>query len=74
MSYIKNGIRVLKKYLFPSLNAQSCKDFILILTLGDDANMTYVKSHIDLNNSFVSIIIYRKDLKSYIKNNFFLFA
>ena len=47
MSYIKNGIRVLKKYLFPSLNAQSCKDFIWILTLGDDANMTYVKSHIE---------------------------
>lgn len=68
ISYIQNGIRVLKKYLLYSLNAQTCKDFIWILMLGDDANITYVKSLLDLNNSFESLILYEKELKNYIKN------
>ena len=32
--YTINGIRVMKKYLLPSLENQSCKDFIWILMLG----------------------------------------
>ena len=56
-SYIQNGIKLMKKYLLYSLNAQSCKDFIWILMLGDDANITYVKSLFYLNNSFESLIL-----------------
>ena len=37
--YILNGIRVLKKYLIPSLENQSCKKFTWILLLGDKANI-----------------------------------
>ena len=59
----------MKKYLFPSLENQSCKDFNWILMLGNKANMTLVKYLLDLtNNSFKSEIIYQKDLKSYINN------
>ena len=42
--YILNGIRVIKKYLLPSLSNQSRKKFIWILKLGDKANITYIKS------------------------------
>ena len=42
--YILNGIRVMKKYLFPSLENQSCKQFIWVLMVGDKANITYLKS------------------------------
>jgi len=66
--YILNGIRVMKKYLFPSLENQSCKQFIWILMLGNKANITYVKSLLDFKNSFQSIVIYKKDIKNYLKN------
>jgi hypothetical protein len=66
--YIINGIRVLKKYLFPSLENQSCKNFIWILILGNKADISYVKSALNLkNNSFQSKIIYEKEFKNYIK-------
>ena len=68
-AYIKNGIRTMKKYLFPSLENQSCKNFIWILLLGDKADMSYIKSLLDLNAiSFKSLIMYQKDFKNYIKN------
>ena len=66
--YIQNGIRVLKKYLFPSLENQSCKNFTWILMLGNKANMTYIKSLLNFNNSFESKIIYEKDIKNYLRN------
>ena len=65
--YILNGIRVMKKYLFPSLSNQSCKNFIWILKLGDKVNITYIKSLIELNNSFESVVIYEKNIKQYIR-------
>ena len=68
-AYIKNGIRTMKKYLFPSLENQSCKNFIWILLLGDKADMSYIKSLLDLNtNSFESLIMYQKDFKNYVKD------
>ena len=42
--YIRNGIRVMKKYLFPSLENQSCRNFILVLMLGDKAKIDFLKS------------------------------
>jgi hypothetical protein len=66
--YIKNGIRVMKKYLIPSLNYQSCKDFIWMLNVGDKANITYIKSLLNLSLPFKSVIIYNKDHKKFIKN------
>ena len=55
--YIPNAIRVMKKYLFPSLENQSCKNFIWILMVGDKVNMTYIKSFFDFKNSFKKEII-----------------
>lgn len=66
--YILNGIRVMKKYLFPSLENQRCKNFTWILKLGDRANITQIKSLLNLSNSFESKIIYQKDLSKYLKN------
>lgn len=66
--YVMNGIRVMKKYLVPSLANQSCKNFIWVLKIGDKANITYIKSLFKLNNIFESVIIYEKDIKNYIKN------
>ena len=66
--YILNGIRVLKKYLIPSLENQSCKKFIWILLLGDKANKMFIKSLLGTNNLFESELVYQRDLKSYIKN------
>ena len=65
--YIKNGIRVLKKYLFPSLENQSCKDFVWILLIGNKANKTYIKSILDFDNSFKYNIIYIKELNKYVR-------
>ena len=42
--YIFNGIRVMKKYLIPSLERQSCQQFIWILLLGEKANKTYIET------------------------------
>ena len=66
--YILNGIRVMKKYLFPSLENQSCQNFTWILMLGNKANITYVKSLLNFNNSFEKKIIYERDIKNYIRN------
>ena len=67
--YIKNGIRVMKKYLFPSFENQSCKNFTWILILGDRANITYVKSLLNFNNSFSYNVLFAKSLKNYIRNS-----
>ena len=66
--YILNGIRVMKKYLIPSLENQSCKNFTWILIIGNDANITYIKSLLNLNNSFKLKILYIKDCKNYVRN------
>jgi len=66
--YILNGFRVMKKYLIPSLDNQSCKNFIWILALGDKANITYIKNILNLNLSFKAIFIYQRFYKEYVKN------
>ena len=66
--YILNGIHMMKKYLFPSLDNQSCKKFIWILKLGNKANLTYIKSMLNFKNLFEKKIIFEKDIKHYIKN------
>ena len=67
--YIQNGIRVINKYLFPSLSSQRCKNFIWILMIGNEANITDIKSKLNLKKSFKSVILYQKDLKTFIKDN-----
>ena len=66
--YILNGIRVMKKYLLPSLENQSCKEFIWILMLGNKANITSLKPLFNFNNSFPWYIIYKKDIKNTLGN------
>ena len=66
--YISNGIRVMNRYLFASLDNQSCKNFIWVLMLGDKANITLVKMLLSFNTSFVKKIIYQKDIKNYVRN------
>lgn len=66
--YIPNGIRVMKKYLLPSLENQSCKNFTWVLMLGNKANITYINSLANFNNSFESKIIYQKDIKYFVRN------
>ena len=66
--YILNGIRVLKKYLIPSLENQSCKKFKWILLLGDKANITFIKSLLGINKLFDSDILYQRHFKSYIRD------
>ena len=66
--YISNGIRVMKKYIIPSLENQSCKNFTWILMVGNNANITYIKSLLNFNFSFNSKIIYEKNIKKYVKN------
>lgn len=65
--YIINGIRVLKKYLLPSLENQSCKKFIWVLILGDKANKTLVESKLNNKFSFEYHIMYQKDFKNYVR-------
>jgi len=66
--YILNGIRVMRKYLLPSLENQSCKDFIWILMLGNEANIVSIKSLVNFNNSFPWYVIYKKDIKNFLRN------
>ena len=66
--YILNGILVMRKYLFPSLENQSCKKFTWILMLGDKANITYIKSLFNFKNSFEKKIIYQKNIKNFVNN------
>ena len=65
--YLKNGIRVMKKYLLPSLQQQSCKDFIWMLNVGDKANITNLKSLLNFDSPFKSIITYNRDHKNFIR-------
>lgn len=65
--YVLNGIRVMNNYLFPSLENQSCKKFIWILMLGDNENITYIKSLLNFNHSFEMEIVYNKSIQSYVK-------
>ena len=66
--YILNGIRVMKKYLIPSLENQSCKQFIWILLLGDNVNKTNIEYLLNFNYSFEYKIIYFKYLKGFLRN------
>lgn len=66
--YIINGIRVMKNYLFPSLEKQRCKNFIWVLMLGNGANITFIDYLINFNYSFQYNIIYEKNIKNYIRN------
>jgi len=66
--YILNGIRVMKKFLLPSLENQSCKEFIWILMLGNNANITFLKSIVNFNNTFQWYILYAKDIKRFVRN------
>ena len=65
--YILNGIRVMKKYLFPALESQSCQNFIWILMIGNKANITYIESIMDFNNTFNYKIVFKKDIKKYVR-------
>ena len=67
-NYILNGIRVINKYLFPSLENQSWKKFIWILIIGDKTNKTFIESLLQFNFSFNYNIIYQKSIKAYIRN------
>ena len=66
--YILNGIRVMKKYLIPSLENQSCKNFTWILIIGNEVNITFIKFLTNFNNSFKKDIIFLKDVKNYVRN------
>ena len=66
--YLINGIKVMKNYLFPSLESQTCKNFIWVLLLGDKANKTKIKSFLNIHFSFKYCIIYQKLFKIYLKN------
>ena len=65
--YFFNGIRVMKKYLLPSLQIQTCKDFIWILIIGNKVNITKVKSFIKHDLSFKTIILFEKNFKGFLK-------
>ena len=58
----------MKKYLLPSLENQSCKDFIWILMIGNKANITSLNSLFNFNNSFQWHIIYTKDIRNFLRN------
>ena len=66
--YIENGIRVMKKYLIPSLEHQICRDFIWMLTIGEKANITFLKSLLNFTRPFNFVILYKKDMRKFIRN------
>ena len=47
-----NAKRVLNKYLLPALERQKCKDFIWVLMIGNQADLSYYKSYFNFHNSF----------------------
>ena len=55
----------MKKYLFPSLENQSCKNFIWILKLRDKDNIIYIKSLLNFTSIFEKDAIYEKDIRNY---------
>jgi hypothetical protein len=59
--FIMNGFRVMKKYLLPSLESQSCNDFIWVLLIGNKANITLIERNINFNIHL--------NIKYYIKKN-----
>ena len=67
--FISNAIRVMKNYLFPSLEFQSCRNFTWILMIGNKANIDNIKNLFNFNYSFPIQILYEKDIKTYLKNN-----
>ena len=71
--YIKNGIRLMKKYLIPSLESQDCKNFSFVLMVGSKVNISFIKSLISFNNSFPTYIIFQQELKTFIKSKTKLF-
>ena len=71
--YIMNGIRLMKKYLIPSLESQNCKNFSFILMVGSKVNISFIKTLIGFNNSFSTYIIFQKELKTFIKSSTKLF-
>lgn len=66
--YIKNGIRVMQKYLLSSLEHQSCKNFTWVLLLGNKSNISFIKSLLNFNLSFESRVILVKDQKKFMRN------
>ena len=66
--YIKNGIRVMNKYLIPSLKNQSCQDFIWVLMIGNKINITNIQSLFNFNHSFVMKMIFKAEINNFIKN------
>lgn len=66
--YIKNGIRVIKKYLLPSLEKQICKDFTWLIVTGNKNNINNIKSLLNLKTSFNWEIIHQNNLKKYLRN------
>ena len=66
--YIENGIKIMKKYLLPSLQHQSCRDFIWMLNVGDKVNISYLKTLLKYYKPFKSVILYNKDHKNFIRN------
>ena len=71
--YIINGIRVMKKYLIPSLEYQSCKDFIWILMLGNRVNLSDIENLADFNTSFKYKILNINSVKKYMRDSSKLF-
>ena len=65
--YTQNAIRVLNKYLLPSLENQRCQDFIWIFMVGDLGNISYIKSKFNFHNSFKTEVIYESDMKNYLR-------
>ena len=65
--YFLNGIRVMKEYLLPSLEYQTCKNFIWILLIGDKVDIQKLKSFFKDNLSFKYIILFMKNFKSFLK-------
>ena len=58
----------MKKYLLPSLENQSCNDFIWILMVGNKANIASLKSLLNFKNSFQWYVVCLKDIKNFLRN------
>ena len=66
--FMMNGFRVMEKYLLPSLESQSCNDFIWVLLIGNKANITLIETNFNFNISFKYKIIYKKEFQNYVRN------
>ena len=63
----------MKKYLIPSLEYQSCKDFIWILMLGNRVNLSDIENLADFNTSFKYKILNINSVKKYMRDSSKLF-